>query len=427
MLNQKPYPAYQPWLVWGLAATFFFTMYIIRVSPSVIHHELITEFAADATSLGFLAAYFYYSYLAMQIPAGILLDRFGPRSLLSFAVTMCAVSSYLLATSHTLVHANYSRLLLGTVSAFAFVGAIKLATAWFPQNKLGLVVGITQGLGMLGASFGQGPMAHINALVGWRNGYLGLGVAFLILAICIALLVRNAPKQAIPDATAPTAAPLKRPLGYFKNVLLCPLTWINALYTGFIYAPVEIFGEFWGVAYLENVHAIPHQLAANASSLIFIGWFIGGPIAGWVSNYTGRKPVMILSALCGIVLTSIILYAPALGATTAYVLMFLFGFTNGGLIASYTVASEMHPPHSTGLCMGITNMITVIIGSAIHPVIGALLDAQATIGADGIAIYGAGDYQHAMMLVPICSVLALLFAFYVKETLPKEARAALHA
>src|SRR5262249_13558083 len=159
-------------------------------------------------------------------------------------------------------------------------------------------------------------------------------------------------------------------------------------------------------------------LAANASSLIFIGWFIGGPLAGWISNSLGRKPVMISSAACGLVLTPLVLYWPQLSSMQADVLMFLFGLTNGGLIASYTVASELHPKHSTGLCMGITNMISVIIGSAMHPVIGKLLDASATLEANGIPVYTPENYRHAMMLVPCCSLLALLFSLFVKETLP---------
>jgi len=142
------------WLIWGLAAGFFFIEYIARVAPSVMVPDLMSAFSVDATHLGTLSAFMLFAYVAMQIPVGTLVDRFGPHKLLTAMALLCGLACILFSNTHQIIFAELARLLTGISAAFAFVGALKLASTWFPSSRFGLLAGATQALGMLGAFVG---------------------------------------------------------------------------------------------------------------------------------------------------------------------------------------------------------------------------------------------------------------------------------
>ena len=124
-----------PWLVWGLAAGFFFIEYIARVAPSVMATELAREFRVSAFALGSLSACFYYAYVPMQLPVGMLVDRFGIRRLLIIATLGVSAGCFIFSRAHSLYFADFSRFLIGFGSSFGFISAIKLASVWFPPRR----------------------------------------------------------------------------------------------------------------------------------------------------------------------------------------------------------------------------------------------------------------------------------------------------
>jgi sugar phosphate permease len=119
------------WLFWGLAALFYFYQFILRVSPGVMSHELMRDFAVQGCALGVLGAFYYNAYAAMQIPLGILMDRFGPRRLIAVSCATAALGTYFFSQAETLALASFGRLLMGAGAACGFIGTIKLATLWF--------------------------------------------------------------------------------------------------------------------------------------------------------------------------------------------------------------------------------------------------------------------------------------------------------
>src|SRR3954452_7317306 len=104
--NNKP----QPWLIWGLASFFYFYENCLQVSPGVMVPELMRTFAVNAAALGNMAAFYFYAYAGMQIPVGVLTDRYGVRCLLSLAIAICALGSLIFGLAHSLTSAEIGRL-----------------------------------------------------------------------------------------------------------------------------------------------------------------------------------------------------------------------------------------------------------------------------------------------------------------------------
>jgi len=202
------------------------------------------------------------------------------------------------------------------------------------------------------------------------------------------------------------------------RVLRNPQAWWIALYAGFIFAPTAAMGELWGVAYLEHGRHFGPHAAAFANGLIFIGWGIGGPVTGWLTDRMGkRKPLMLLSAFMGMVILSILLFAPELSLWQAYVLLFLFGMTNTGVAVAYAVSAEVNEKPVIGTSMAFTNMASVIVGAVLQPVIGYLIDVHSGLGvAKAMSYYQLDDFRAAMWILPICSGLGIFCTIFIRET-----------
>lgn len=408
--------SFYPWLVWGLGATFFFAQYFARLAPSVAEPDLMRAFHVDALGIGSLSAVFYYSYLAMQVPAGALMDRFGAHRLLMVMVSLCAAACFLFGHAHSLWQAQFARIVMGFAAAFSFVGALKLATVWFPANRLGFLAGATQATGMLGAAIGEGPVEMGMEHLGWRPTMIIMGGVILGLAALIGLLVRDHPHEEVQKNTRLASA--QEIWDGLKQVVKNPRTWWCALYTGFIFAPTGAFAEFWGVTYLSNTHEMSQAVAASGISAIFLGWGVGGPITGWLSDYwKKRKPVLYLSAVASLALLSVVLYMPGLSAWEMLLALFLYGVANTGLGVAYAVAGEVNSKSLTGIALSFTNIMTVIVGALLQPLIGWFLVMQWDgRSAGGVHVYSETAYHHAMLVLPVMLVLAFIMAFKVQET-----------
>lgn len=403
------------WLVWGLAAAFYFSDYLARVAPGVMHRSLQLDFGMSEAQIGVLFFSFYVPYLIMQIPVGLTVDRISIRSILTLMSMVTALGCCVFGLAEGLLSASIGRMLIGFSAAFAFISALRLATAWFPPAMLGLLAGLTQALGMLGAAAGEAPVSFLVASVGWRHTMFIMAALFVVLAGLLYQFVYDSPDrtdrfEVKPKSTVSIMHSLRRVLKHRQ-------TWINALYAGFLFAPTAVIGEALGPAYLQFGRGLPAHASAFATGLIFIGWGVGGPLSGWLSDKIGRRqPLMIGSAICGLILISFLVFAPHITVFQAYALFFLFGLTNTGVAIAYAVSTELHHREVVGTAIAFTNMASILIGACMQPIVGYLIDLVSGVRAYNVELLLLSDFQTGLKLLPICSLIALVLAFMVKET-----------
>ncbi len=410
------YRKIQPWLIWFLGAAFFFSEYFVRVDPSVVVPQLMTAFHVGAFALGSLSGYFYYSYIAMQLPVGALVDRYGPHRLLALMAFFCGIACFIFSTAHQLWVAELSRALMGFTAAFAFIGAIKLTTIWFHSRQFGLLVGLIQGIGMLGAAFGEGVFTFVVKEIGWRHTVAVIAFILLVLSILIGLIVRDK-RPTLLSRMIPDTSQIRIWDGLmivFRN----RYSWCVALYAGLVYASTGAFAELWGPSFLSRAYDMNQQCAALAVSIIFLGLAIGGPVIGWVSDYIKRRRlILITSALASLILISIVLYIPHLPRVGLLFILFLYGVSNMGVALVYAVAAEINPKPVVGIAIAFTNMASVVIVSILQPFIGWLLEYHwQGICTHGYPFYSALDYRNAMSMLPLALLLAAVVALSIKET-----------
>jgi sugar phosphate permease len=407
--------SWQPWLFWFLGASFFFFEYFARVDPSGMLAQLQHYFNLDNKGLGILSAYFYIPYVLMQIPVGLLVDRHGPRRWLAVAALVSAVGAIVFSFSVYLWQAKFGRMLIGLGASFAFVGTLRLATLWFDRSRLGFFAGMTQGVGMLGAAAGVGVMPVLIESWGWQKIMLSVGVLLAIFALMILIFVRDKnPDKASVNKEALTTDSDNFLTGA-RAVFTSGMSWLNALYAGLLYAPTAALGELWGTRFFHHVYGFSSVYAAIIMACIFIGWAIGGPVAGWLSDrFQQRKGIMILSVCASWIILTFVFIMPHMSIPMMCVCMFFYGVFNFGVALAYAVAGELHSSSSAGVSIAFTNMFSIVVGASLQPIMGWLVDVLKPYHTDRMT------YFSVMWILPICLILSLLCVLFLKERVQRE-------
>ncbi len=405
------------WIVLAPAALFYLYAFFNRTAPSVMAGDLMREFAVGGALLGNLSAFYFYSYAALQIAVGVLVDNFGPRRIFTFAALATGAGVLLFAAADTLHMAYAGRLLVGAGAAFSWVCAVALIARWFPPRRFALVAGLTTMVGMIGAAGGQAPLAAAVEAHGWRAPMLATAAFGAALALFCWLVIRDhAPGRGDTDA-----AGVAEPRAFLHSLGLAARnrqTWIIAAFTGAQISPFLGLASLWSVPYLMQVHALDRAHAAATATAMIAGMALGGPVLGWLSDWIGRRKPMMFLALAGqAVGITLAFYVPGLPPGLVVVPFFLIGFFACGIIIGFATARESNNALATGAASGIVNTGVMGAGAAIQPVIGALLDrAWDGTMSDGARLYSPEAFQSAFLSLYGALALALIAAMFVRET-----------
>lgn len=407
--NQLAYPI----IIITLCAGFLFYKYILQIYPSIITDQLMREFHLTGAGLGNLAATFYYAYMVTQLFVGIMLDKYSPRWLTSFAIFCCAMGVLLFSESHTVLQAGLSRALMGTGVAFATVAYMKIAAMWFSPRSYAFVGGLLATAAMTGAVFGQAPLALLVNQLGWRNclyivGLLGVALAFLF--VCI---VRDKNADVVNETPAKKYFSYHDVIQVFKN----KQNWLLTLYSGLAFSPVAIFGGLWGNPFLEQAYNLNKTQAASMISLVFIGLGIGSPVLGLISEHLeNRRGVMLLSTLLAFAAIVVVLYVHPIPLWLTGTLLFLFGFGLGSFMLVFTIGKEINNITLVATVIAMINTSDAVLDAITEPLIGKFLDFtwDGTV-INGIHHFSLQSYHIALSILPIYLIVGCLLLLGVKE------------
>lgn len=406
-----------PWLIWAWPVVFYFYEYFLQVSPGVMVPELMQAFKVNAAELGNLAAYYFYAYALMQIPVGVLIDKYGSRLLLVIASLICMLGCLLFGVATHLAVAKIGRLLIGLGSAFAAIGCLTLAAHWFPIRRFALLTGITVMIAMLGAIGGQSPLAAFVNALGWRTSMIVLGIIGGLIAWQIWRVVRDKP-EIPPEGHVINAVEQSSLLSGLMSTIKSKQNWLVAIYGGLMFAPTSIFGSLWGVPFLMVNHGLSRPAAAGVISMLFVGWAIGSALSGWFSDYIGkRKPPMLIGTVGALMTILALLYVPQLSIFWISALLFLFGIFSSGFLPSFSIIREINSANISGTALGFMNMLNMIGGALGQPLVGWLLDSVWDGKLDaGVRVYTLTNFHFALAVLPICIAISLLILFFIRET-----------
>ncbi|NCX93499.1 MAG: MFS transporter [Gammaproteobacteria bacterium] len=403
-------------IICALASLFYVYDYFIQVSPAVITQALMQDFSIGAAGLGILGSCFFYAYAGMQIPVGVLLDQYGARRLLSFAIFISGLGVLLFGLTHDFSIACLSRLMVGFGSAFSFVGTLFLVARWFPHRYFAFTAGLVQLAGCIGSIFGEAPLASVMNHYGWRPTMIGIGLLTFGLTLIFWLVIRDQaknyqahhPKQCVKPTT------LKMIL---KND---QVLWLAAL--GFVcWIPVATLGALWGIPYLMEVFQLSNTESGNVVSVFWIALGLSSPLFGALSDkIKRRKPIFYVCFLMGIFGALLLILAPTVGLPMTLIGILLIGLCPAIQSLTFAVAKDFLPKEIFGAASGIINMAPIVGGALAQLFVGLMLEFFWThTFKGGTPFYDVVTYQKSMSVLLIACVVGLVIThFKLKESYP---------
>ena len=407
------------WLVWSLAAISFGYAFFHRVTPSVMVSDLMAEFAVSGAVLGTLSALYFYPYVLLQVPLGAMLETFGTRILLSGCLLLAGVGSILFGLAHSVEVAYLGRFLIGFGSSVGFLGSLALASKWFPPHRFAFLAGLSMFVAMTSGMVAQAPLAYLIDIYGWRANILALGTAGFALSLLVFLFVRNQPASLEPATARPLANREKwRELGSaLKAVMRNADVWKVSLVAATMSGPMLVIGGLWGTPFLMVKFDLSRPEAAFFMSLLLLGWAVGAPVSGWLSDYIGRrKPILVTGLVLICIMLAIVTGLEDLPLGVVVACFVMVGMSGGGMTASFGLVKDVMPASLAGAATGVVNSMTVASGAILQPFVGLALDLQWDGGfVDGARHYAEGDFRMAFTLVLAAAVIGLVTAVTLRD------------
>ncbi|HSW68935.1 MAG TPA: MFS transporter [Gammaproteobacteria bacterium] len=395
-------------VLYGIVSFFLFFEMAIQVSPSVMSSQLMHDLNLGTFGLGVMSGIYFYTYTAMQIPSGLLFDRYNPRVIITLSILTCVIGTFLFAISQNIYTGSLARLLMGSGSAFAFVSVLVVTADLFKPKYFAALTGTTQMLAALGAMTGQMPISLLVVQMGWRNTLFTLFVIGCVLAIAVWTLLKypqsNAPKKSSPSFNTQSN---------LRNIVSHPQTWFIALYSCLLWAPMSSFASLWGVPFLIKVYHFEQTKAAFLCSLMWLGLAIASPFLGILSTaFKNRVFPLAASALIGAISFYFVLEIN-LPAMLVGLFLFFAGAACSGQALSFAVVKENNLNSAKGTAIAFNNMAVVVSGALFQPIIGKLLESDKM---HSMETYDVNNFKNVLLIVLFSYVLSFLVAvFFIKE------------
>jgi MFS family permease len=391
---------------WACCVVFYFLQYALRSAPGVMVPELTAALGLSALGVSALIGLYYYTYSAFSILSGAGFDRYGAKFVVPAGLGLLAVGAVLFGVGSGAA-ANAGRLFQGAGSAFAFTGAVYLATRGFPARYLATAIGFTQCFGMLGGAAGQFAVAPlIHGVLPWQQFWIFGGVASAALALIVLIVtpaghgVRTSAQSSIWSMFTP-----------YKSVLCNPQSYLCGFAAGLLFLPTTVGDMIWGVSFLREGWHIGYTEAVDRAAMVPLGWVIGCPLLGYIADHFGRrKPVLIGGASFMLLVALAILYLPH-GIMPSYLGGLLLGIGSGSAMIPYTIIKEVNADEVKGSATGAINFLVFTLSALMAPLYGLILVDVSNGGPLDLPVF-----QKAGIMGVGGIALAIVLCCFIRET-----------
>lgn len=409
-------------VIWSTLAAFYFYQFIARSSfITVLSDEFMQYFGIDATGLGFLGSCYYWIYTLMQIPAGIIVDKYSTKLVATLATLICSLGLFILILTSNSYVAGFGEMLIGFGSAFAFVLAVKAITQWFHAGRVAIMTSITMSVGCLGPVLGGPGVAQIVESYNWLDVirvYCLVGIGLAVLIWFIVKDKKDDDEERISkSAESETEISLVEAI---KLVLCSKQAWVLGLITMAVYAPLSALGDMWGVMFIKVAYGLSPKMSALANNMLYLGVVIGSPVFAYGATVCGsfKKP-MIVGVIGAFLSLFVIVYlSDYVNSFALFVLFFATGFSCGSMLA-YPLGLALFPKSIGATITGFINMMSMVSGIVLMPTIGFIVKYFWNgVEKDGLPVYTISDFRWGLASVLVFLGFGIVLSYFIKDRSP---------
>ncbi|MDF1796625.1 MAG: MFS transporter [Coxiellaceae bacterium] len=401
--------------IWVIAATFFLYEFFLRTFVGSIAHQLISDLQLDIEQFTLISSAYYVAYGLMQIPVGILADKFGVKKIMIFAILTCALSTFLFAHSQSFSQALLGRFFMGFGSSFAFVCLLVIASNWFPRRLFGFFAGASQFIGTMGPALAGGPLISwlMASHISWRLALSRIGAFGVVLALLAFIFVKNKPRDG--ENTLLFLSKNEPIMVRLRRLLKTKQAWAIAVYSASVYVAIAVMAAVWGTDYLEAV-GLSQKTAAYMLTTAWLAYAVGCPLLGFLSDWSKRrKPFLILCAVLGLISMSLILYGHFASKIAYEILFSMLGLAATGQNIGFAAIAEHTNPDTKATALGLNNGLITLSGAILPLAIGQLIALSD--GGNNAQHVSLHAFIYGLSLLPMAYFISLITSvFLIKET-----------
>ena len=365
------------WMVWIVASIFYAYQYILRVMPNIMLDDIMQQFHIDAATFGQFSGIYYIGYSLMHLPIGIMLDRFGPRKVMTTCILLSIAGLLPLLFADHWIYPIGGRLLIGMGSSAAILGVFKIIRMTFTEERFPRMLSFSVTIGLIGAIYGGGPVSYMRDVF----GYQAVIQLFIVAGIGLAIITY----WIVPNIEVSSETPV---LSDIKAVLSNGRVICSCLFAGCMVGPLEGFADVWGSAFLKQVYGYEGTLASSLPSLIFIGMCFGAPMLSLVAEKMRSFLATIIGTGILMALSFFAMLVWQLSPSMLSVCFVLVGVCCAYQILAIYQISTYVSEKVAGLTTAIANMMIMIFGYAFHTAIGGTISAMGGANHSQALLYG---------------------------------------
>lgn len=375
------------WTVWMIASIFYAYQYILRVMPNIMLDDIMQQFDIGAAAFGQFSGVYYIGYSLMHLPIGIMLDRYGPRKVMTGCVFLTVLGLLPLIFAEHWAYPIAGRVLIGMGSSAAILGVFKIIRMTFSEERFPRMLSFSVMIGLVGAIYGGGPVSYMRDTFGYASVVELFAVAGVVLACATYWIVPDV--KSAPDTTV--FSDIKEVLSNKRVVLSC-------IFAGMMVGPLEGFADVWGTAFLKQVYGYDSTVAASLPSMIYIGMCFGAPVLSFVAERIGSYLIAIIGAGVFMAISFFALLNWHISSSAISVSFVVVGICSAYQILAIYKASTYVREQVAGLTTAVANMIIMIFGYAFHTIIGNVVSALGGPGVSEALIYGVAVIPMALVV-----------------------------
>lgn len=404
---------------WIVFTSVLFTYFIIvsqRTAPGLISGQLMTDFNVTATTIGLIASIQFFAYAGLQVPIGLLSDRFGPNFFLVVGTLLTGIGTILYSLAPNEYVLLFARLIVGTGDAAIWVNLVIILSQWFRGNEFVKLLGMAGMAGSFGFLLASVPFSLFIDFSGWRTSFLLMGILLCLSGILLYIVLIQKPKQMLKKSAVTSASTKKKQSNPEKTLIILKRIFSNRqawaafmCHFGAVGTYVGFIGS-WAVPYGMNVFDMKLSVASQLIMVGIFGAIIGAPLTTWLSSRVNsiKKPYMIVHLIIFISWMAFLVFSGKPPLFMLILLFFLIGYGNGASALTFAVVRQSFDTKEVGVATGFANMGGFLSAVLLPSIFGKVLDvfqgAESSIG-----------YFYGFMIPVVFSMLGLFGGLLIKE------------